>query len=553
MSRVGIVTLVLSLAAAALAQPSQPSAPDATADTEPADGAAHADTATATDADTDTDPDTDPDTAPDPDPDADTVTDPADPPIDTDFFAPDDDPALLADVRVRYRLENIELRGNTRTRERVLRPLVPFEIGEILDPEDPALEVLRGRLRGTGWFDEVTLRLEPGARRGWVILVIEVQERNTLVVSGLTLGISEGIRASVDTAILPYVGFTLSDTNFLGTGSVLSGSLLLSSRAKGFRFEHEHPRLLRDWSLRAAGFFHRARQVFGNEPLIDVGECPRDDEACISELEARNAVVFYQRGGVVLGTGRELGANLSFHLDWQGELVHLRSRPAAGSETRGTEIRPIDFAIEDGVSFVSMLRFGLVYDRRDDPAIPTRGVLVRFTSELAHPVLGSDYSFVRSQFLVRGWVPLPWNHTLRLSFFGGGIIGDAPFFHLFHIADLTDLVPGRMLEMQLDRRPAPNLLNTAIATMRAEEVAARLDVQYELPLYRNRRRGFRGLDAYVNVGVLMLADWRDLRVAVPGYVGISRAPLDLTFDIGLRMDTRVGTFQLGFSTLLGFL
>ena len=89
-------------------------------------------------------------------------------------------------------------------------------------------------------------------------------------------------------------------------------------------------------------------------------------------------------------------------------------------------------------------------------------------------------------------------------------------------------------------------------TAGVEEVAARVDVQYELPLYRSRK-GLRALDLYVNGGLLLLADWRDLRVAVPGYEGAARLPVDLTFDIGLRMDTRVGTFQLGFSTLLGFL
>jgi hypothetical protein len=106
--------------------------------------------------------------------------------------------------------------------------------------------------------------------------------------------------------------------------------------------------------------------------------------------------------------------------------------------------------------------------------------------------------------------------------------------------------------MQLDRRPAPNLFGSAIEPMRVEEVAARVDVQYELPLYRSRK-GLRALDLYVNGGLLLLADWRDLRVAVPGYEGAARVPLDLTFDVGLRMDTKVGTFQLGFSTLLGFL
>jgi hypothetical protein len=473
-----------------------------------------------------------------------------------DFFDPDDaEPDSSQDVRVQYVVESVVIRGNTRTRTSVIRRYVPYRRGDVLDPEDAALESLTWRLRGTGWFDDVSLHLEPGTRRGSVVLVVRVQERNTLAVGGLTFGISEGISATRDTSVdlAPYVGFTLTDSNFFGSGSALSASVLFSARANGFRLDHDHPRLFkRDWSLRSSFFYHRARQYFGNDPLIDAGECPADDEDCLEEVAARNAVVFYQRGGIVLGTGHDLGASTRFTLDWQGEMVDLRSRPDAASERFGTSIRPIDFAIEDGVSFVSLVRFGLVYDRRDDPVIPTRGLHVRFTGELSHPALGSDYDFVRTQLSVRGWIPLPWRHTVRLSLFAGGVIGQAPFFHQFHIADLTDLVPGRMLEMQLDRRPAPNLFGSAIEPMRVEEVAARVDVQYELPLYRSRG-GLRALDLYVNGGLLLLADWRDLRVAVPGYEGAARMPLDFTFDVGLRMDTKVGTFQLGFSTLLGFL
>ena len=46
---------------------------------------------------------------------------------------------------------------------------------------------------------------------------------------------------------------------------------------------------------------------------------------------------------------------------------------------------------------------------------------------------------------------------------------------------------------------------------------------------------------------------RDPRTGVLGYSGASRYPVDLTFDVGFRFDTRVGVFQVGFSTLLGFI
>ena len=60
------------------------------------------------------------------------------------------------------------------------------------------------------------------------------------------------------------------------------------------------------------------------------------------------------------------------------------------------------------------------------------------------------------------------------------------------------------------------------------------------------------MEAYLSFGVYALADARDLTLAIPGYEGLARVPIDLTFDIGLRLDTTIGAFQIGFSSLLGF-
>jgi hypothetical protein len=62
----------------------------------------------------------------------------------------------------------------------------------------------------------------------------------------------------------------------------------------------------------------------------------------------------------------------------------------------------------------------------------------------------------------------------------------------------------------------------------------------------------REVNLYTLIGLYGLADVRDPRTGLSGYSGLSRFPIDLTFDFGFRFDTRVGVFQVGFSTLLGF-
>ncbi len=464
---------------------------------------------------------------------------------------------------LRYYFEGVEIRGNERTRSSVIEDFVPFEEGDVLDPRSEELEDIEWRLRGTGFFREVSVSLERGSRRGWVVLVIAVEERNTIVVRQLVAGISEGLRRTADSSsdVVPYLGFTLAETNLLGTGARLGLSLLGSTRAQAIRLEYDNPRLLpRGWRLGAGLFFNNGRHYFGTNPTVSVS-C-LDDEGmllpdCVEERESRNIVVFYRRAGLSLTTGHSLGPNSRLDLGYQLELVDPIGDIPTASIPYGVgveaDVRPFIPNIADELSWLSLLRASVEYDKRNDPTMTTRGVLFRVQADLASSALGSDYDFLRVRTLFRAWAGLPWTgHSLRFSLFLGSVFGDAPFFYQFQIADLTDLVPSQVFEMQLDRRGAPNLLGTAIQEMRIEELAGRFDIQYELPLFRGGKR-LRRLNAYFNIGLLYLTDPRALRLAPPGYDGAARAPIDLTFDVGLRFDTRVGVFQIGFSNILGFL
>ncbi len=174
-------------------------------------------------------------------------------------------------------------------------------------------------------------------------------------------------------------------------------------------------------------------------------------------------------------------------------------------------------------------------------------------ADLSSTIIGSSYDFVRVQAGWREWVRLPEaRHTLRLGLFLGAAIGDVPFFYKFYASDLSDLIPSRVLELNLDRRAPPNLLDTSVREMRAQELAGRLDVEYAIWIYEGND-ALRGLQLYGLVGVYALMDRADIWLAIPGYNGFARVPLDLTFDVGVRFDTVVGVFELGFSTLLGFI
>jgi hypothetical protein len=456
--------------------------------------------------------------------------------------------------QVRYVLEGIVVSGNKRTKGRLIRSFVPLKPGDFLDPESPELLATEWRLMGTGWFDAVDIRLERGAERGYVVMVVEVRERNTIIIEQLVAGLSESVKETTDRGrtFFPWFGFKVTETNLAGLGIRLSGTALASEFQQGGRLELDYPKLIKDeYGLRFASYFLNGREFYGIEPLVSVS-CGMP--TCPDTSVVKNAVVRYRRGGFVLGTGKDFTTKLRYQLDWIGEIVSVLNRPEAASETRGNEIVPIEFAIQDGRSFVSTIRFTLIFDKRDDPGITKEGVVFNGEVSVGTRFLGSDYDYVRIQAWVRRWWHLPWNHTILLRAYGGAAFGDTPFFYLFHISDLSDLIPARFLEMQLDARPPPNLLNTSIENYHRGELAWRIDVGYNVPVYeRVRERGLREINLYTLVGLLALSNLRDPRAGVLGYSGASRYPMDLTFDFGVRFDTRVGVFQIGLSTVVGFI
>lgn len=456
---------------------------------------------------------------------------------------------------VHYALERVEIRGNAHTDGGLIRSYVPLRDGEVLDVEDPRVEAIRWRLLATGWFDDVRLSVERGSRRGYVVLVVTVVERNTFTVQGLSLGFAEGVLNSSDpNAILnPYFGITLSELSLFGTGVAVDATALVSYPQQGVRLRSGVASVAGSaWGLNGMLFFNNGREFFGNDDvLVAIDDCPAS--SMMPCTEGHNAVVVYRRYGGSVGTGTDLAPTLRFSLDYHLEAVEVVDRPAAASHVRGTEVVPIDFSIHDGVSWISALQLGLVDDERDDAGMTTQGRYAFVRADLSSMLIGSSYDFVRVQAGWREWFRLPEaHHTLRLGLFLGGAVGDVPFFYKFYVSDMSDLIPSRVLELNLDRRGPRNLLGTSIREMRAQELAARLDVEYALWLYEGHD-ALRAVQVYGLIGLYALADAQDLQLAIPGYSGFAAVPLDLTFDVGVRFDTVVGVFQIGFSNLLGFI
>jgi hypothetical protein len=448
-------------------------------------------------------------------------------------------------VGLRYFLEGIEVRGNSTTRTRVVLRYIAFRRGDTLDVDDKELELTRFRLLGTGFFRDVQLSLRKGTRRGYVVLVVDVAERNTIVVNDLWLGLSADADASgAARPLTAYGGLDLAETNLGGTGITLGGAVALAERQLALRTRFADPQFLGlPWTAEVQLLYNRAQDFFGNRDVLV------DDP---TQANAQDyAVVAYRRFGGLVGTGRDLGVSTQLFAHYRLESLEA-TLPRAASHRRGLEIEPVDFQINPGSSLLSTLRATILHDTRDEPVLPSRGIHLFAAAEASLTPLGSDYPYVKLQSRVSHWQPLPWGHVLRLEAFAGAIFGDAPLFEKFYVGDFSDLLPDRALDLSFDRRSAPNLLGTSIVENRYGEYAARIQSEYRIPLYRGRRSIY-GVDLFGAVGLYALAKDGDLTQRPRGYGGFSAVPLDLTFNLGLRINTSAGGFTFGVSNFLGFL
>lgn len=449
-------------------------------------------------------------------------------------------------THARYELQGIEIRGNTRTRDRVILRYLPFRAGDFLDVDDQEIELARYRLLGTGFFSSVSLSLKKGARRGAVVLVVDVVERNTLVVNELWMGLSaDADRHGHSRPLSAYGGVDVAETNLVGTGISLGAAIGVAQDQLALRTRFLDPAFLGTaWMTSATLLYNDAQDFFGNRDVLYV-----DDQAVESVQDY--AVVRYKRFGGSVGAGHDLASTSQLWFDYRLEQIDA-NLPMAASHRRGLDIEPIDFGLLSGKSVLSTVRTSLVVDTRDQPILPTRGFHAMVHTDLSISPFGSDYAYTKVQLRASRWFPLPHRHVAKIEVFAGMVSGDAPFFERFYIGDFTDLLPKRVLDLNTDRRPAPNFFNTDIAEVRYGDYAAKIQGEYRIPLYRGHRAVY-GIDVFGSAGLYAVAAARDLKEPPRGYSGLRKLPVDLTFNLGFRMDTNAGGFVFAFSNVLGFI
>ena len=438
----------------------------------------------------------------------------------------------------RYQLGRIEVRGNHKTQTALILREVGLAPGDVVAANDARVGLARLRLLSLGYFLDVHLSLVKGERRGLATLVVEVEERGTLILDALYLGTSQA------TAV--WGGLAATERNLLGRGLSLGGGFVGSTRPKvagaepGFAgaLHMAGPPTFFSGRLALQASFNASR---GSEFFRASGS---DGSADPADFVAANV----RRLGGTVGAGRVLSRTFFLLGEARFESINANLPGDRPQTTPDGQTTTIPFGVRDGASHLGTLSLTLDIDSRSDPVLPRGGHHVSLSVEASTSALASNYGYIKGVAQSSSYLPLRFGHIIGIHGFLGGVVGDAPYFDRFFVGDLNQLLPPRALGLNFSTQPSHDLLGTGIAAHRYDNLAGRVLVEYAVPIWSRHGLLYRG-DAFAAFGVFALSNPDDLKNS---NLSLSHAiAADLTADLGIRLDTYIGIFTLSVANAIG--
>lgn len=464
----------------------------------------------------------------------------ATPPLDPNAIDPDSGSAVDAGDATfgpRVQIEAIEIVGNRTTRASVILRALPIASGDVLRTGDPRLSRARWKLLGLGYFRDVELALRKGSVRGRVVLTVTVAERGTIALNRLWFGTS---------VLSPYwLGFDLSDRNFLGTGLTVGGAVAYAGSGPIVGAREQWGGELRVAAPSIGGGRSGAYASFtgqhGSEAYRVSGPLGSNDA---DDLRA----FAYRRLGGRVGLSYDLSTFREVAADLRVERIDARMPDAPTRTLPGGEVVPLDLGVDDGASRVVSLSLSYDRDTRPDPALPQRGARLQVQAVIASELLQSDYDYAALLARYERWWPLRTGHAIGLRLAGGMILGSAPRFDRIHIGDVNRLSSPRVLGMTTAITAPPAFLGTDNVDAVYGELGGNALVEYSYRWWRSPRRIY-GADAFVAAGCWGLTTREAL--AAPDQTPWGAVPLDVVIDAGVRIDTEIGVFEFTFANVVG--
>ena len=304
---------------------------------------------------------------------------------------------FVVEEGARAYIERINIRGNTRTRDYVIRR--EFDLGEGDAYNRALIDRAERRLKNLNYFKSVRITNEPGSAPDRVVVNVNVEEQPTgeFSVSG-GYSTADGLIGEVSVA----------DRNLMGRGNYAKASFTYGERVRGFDLSFVEPFL---FGYRMAGGI----DVFGRQNLASnyisydsqtIGTNLRLGFALTEEIAFQPRYTFYQQK-ITLPTQYN-NCQFSSNALINGGTGVTPANEANGSDTSVAANGPFGGCYADGEASlavrrelaagpvnVSMLGYTLSYNTLDNNRLPTSGLFAELRQDFAG--IGGDVNFIRTQ------------------------------------------------------------------------------------------------------------------------------------------------------------
>ncbi|MBW2701099.1 MAG: outer membrane protein assembly factor BamA [Deltaproteobacteria bacterium] len=288
-------------------------------------------------------------------------------------------------------IERIEVRGNLKTRDKVVRRQMRVYEGEYYSGS--GIERSKRRINGLGFFEVVEIAERRGSAPNRIILTVEVKERQTG-----TFQIGAGF-SSVENFIITA---QISQQNLFARGQTLSLMAQLSSLRQYFSLQFVEPYFLdTKWYL--------ATSLFN------------------TQLDYINFLRKATGGSLTLGY--EIFDNWRVAFTYTLETVEVSS---------GSSALRLENLFKDG--WTSALRGTITWDTRNNRLFPSDGHFLQGSAEHASLYTLSENDFSRFSVIGRYYFPVIWGIVLKSNLTMGYIVSTAqegiPIFEKYFVGGI---------------------------------------------------------------------------------------------------------------------
>jgi outer membrane protein insertion porin family len=308
-------------------------------------------------------------------------------------------------------IERINIRGNTRTRDYVIRR--EFDISEGDAYNRALVDRAERRLKNLDFFKSVKITTEPGSSSDRVILVVDLEEKSTGDFS---------VSGGYSTTDGPLAEVSISERNFMGRGLYAKASVTYGEFARGVSLSFVEPYLL-DYRV-ALGLDVFWREQLANQYISygtnTIGFSPRLGFGLREDLSLQLRYSLYQQTitlpGVLdncnnISPNNSVGQPFLPTPNYINQVLggfdpsgNAQNGLLPGCLADGESSLPVRKELAQGAEWTSSVGYSLDYNTLDNNKNPTDGLLVDFKQDFAG--VGGDVAYLKSAIDGKYYAPL---------------------------------------------------------------------------------------------------------------------------------------------------